>query len=763
MHASQATRSRLAPSSKISTLTLAVHLSLSLLVFSQSAQAQNATVSSDQKAADKDEKVLGTVRVTADAVPKEIEAKETYQAVTSTIGKGKQALRDIPQSVTVVTEHLIDDRHLDTLKDALHQTAGVTFLAAEGGEEDVRLRGYSMQQTGDILIDGMRDPAIYERDTFNYDRVEVLRGSASMLFGRGSTGGVVNQVSKQAFMLDQNEVEATYGTGNYARVTTDLNFVTGDASAFRLNAMKNMADNNGAGSSIDKEGVSGNYRWGIGEKNEFSASVFYLKNRNGINYGLPWLQTTAGSTDRTLINKDPSTYYGLDSDYANSDALNGTLSHIFRIAGGGEIKTSFRASQVSRDQRASTIRFAGASAQPDGQAVTADNISDDTVLTRGTQNKIQRLQSQVLQSDYTDKFKWLGLTHAVTAGVDFNHEFRTTYSAVIPSGVTITKTNTTVGDTDGAASVNEGARSIRTASDFDVYSAGTYFQDLVQVAEHWKVLGGMRFDYVNGTYNTYSTADSTLGQITADRARQDRLLSHRAGVIYQPNDEYSFHVSYGTSFNTSGDTYQYDAKGTNTPPEKSRNIEIGSKMDLFGGDLSARVALFHTTKYNERNTDSESVNDDNYVLSAERYAKGIDADISGRITPNWEVYFSYSWIPVAKISKGTSTGGEAVGTRPGLIPKHQATLWNTYKFNQDWRAGFGLNGRSKMYPQLVNTFQTDGYITVDTMVEYTVTRGLTLKLNGTNLTNRLYADSVYRGHYVPGKGRTFLLSASYKF
>ncbi|MEO7710813.1 MAG: TonB-dependent receptor plug domain-containing protein, partial [Caldimonas sp.] len=104
----------------------------------------------------------------------------SVRANTSTIGKGEQDLRDIPQSITVVTEKLIEDRRIDTLKEALHNTAGVTFMAAEGGEEDIRLRGLSLTASGDIYIDGMRDPAFYERDTFSYDRIELLRGSASM-------------------------------------------------------------------------------------------------------------------------------------------------------------------------------------------------------------------------------------------------------------------------------------------------------------------------------------------------------------------------------------------------------------------------------------------------------------------------------------------------------------------------------------------------------------------------------------------------------
>lgn len=156
-----------------------------LLAGSLSAMAQSSP-------SDKD-RTLKPVVVTEKA--KTPQGKDALNATHTSIGKGQQ-LRDIPQSVTVVTEKLIDDRDLDTVKEVLKNTSGISFLAAEGGEKDVRLRGLSLLATGDIFIDGMRDPAFYERDTFNLDRLEVLRGSASMLFGRGSTGGAVNQVSK---------------------------------------------------------------------------------------------------------------------------------------------------------------------------------------------------------------------------------------------------------------------------------------------------------------------------------------------------------------------------------------------------------------------------------------------------------------------------------------------------------------------------------------------------------------------------------------
>ena len=122
------------------------------------------------------------------------QGKDAFQTRRTSIGRGTQDLRDIPQSVTVLTEKLIDDARLDTLKEALHYTAGITFSATENGtDQDIRIRGFPAATAGDLLIDGMRDPSQYERDTFNLERVEVVRGSASMLFGRGSTGGVIDQ------------------------------------------------------------------------------------------------------------------------------------------------------------------------------------------------------------------------------------------------------------------------------------------------------------------------------------------------------------------------------------------------------------------------------------------------------------------------------------------------------------------------------------------------------------------------------------------
>jgi catecholate siderophore receptor len=173
-------------------------------------------------------KTLKTVTV-KDTLDSATASKENLLVKKAGIAKGQQDLKDIPQTVTVMTEKLMDDRNMDDFREVMKSTAGVTFQAGETGEEDVRMRGFSLAQAGDIYVDGMRDAPLIERDMFNVDRVEVLKGSASMLFGKGSTGGVVNQVSKQPFLMDQSEANLTVGNGNSRRLTVDFNLHTGQS------------------------------------------------------------------------------------------------------------------------------------------------------------------------------------------------------------------------------------------------------------------------------------------------------------------------------------------------------------------------------------------------------------------------------------------------------------------------------------------------------------------------------------------------------
>lgn len=698
-----------------------------------------------QQAVPESGKTLATVEVKEKAETPE--AKTSLRATETSIGKGKQKLRDIPQSITVITERLMDDRNLDDFKEVLRNTAGVTFQAGETGEEDIRLRGFSLVQAGDIYVDGMRDSSIYERDTFNYDRVEVLKGSASMLFGRGSTGGVVNQVNKKPFLMNSHEVKTTVGTGNELRVTGDFNLKTGDDAALRMNVMTHEADNWGA--KVSKKGIAPTYRWGIGTEDEFSVGLYHLEYNNRPSYNHPWILSN-GQIQPTL---DAKNYYGLASDYNKGRATYGTLSHTHRFSDGGELKTTLRHGRYERDLWSSVIRF-----QTTPTSVSA--ITDNTVLTRTQKGRIGISTTTLLQSDFSNDFDWFGKKHKVITGVDWSNEDALRNNNFSGGNSGLTTLVGTPNDGDWRADLRGDA----PMNKFNARTLGVYVQDTMALTPTVKLIAGLRNDNFNANYNTAAGASNS---------RTDVLWSPRLGALYQPNDVASYHVSYGTSFNTSGDVYQYavqgpNAKDANTPPEESRNIEVGGKFDLFERRLMLASSLFYSQKYNERNTDPDTAATQQ-LLSGMRHAAGLDVDVAGRISPKWDAFLSWTWLPMARIVdsnvalNAAGTGAQVAGDRPGLTPLHSASLWTTYRLTPQLRIGGGLNYRDRQNPEGARHVEAKAFTTLDLMAEYMITDLTTLKLNVTNVTNELYADSLYRGFYSPGAPQSVQLTLKVQF
>lgn len=194
------------------------------------------------------------------------------------------------------------------------------------------------------------------------------------------------------------------------------------------------------------------------------------------------------------------------------------------------------------------------------------------------------------------------------AGIDIAREEKTVYSArsAAQGGVDLPKPQTRAGTPDDGAWIDESRRVLRLNNQFSADAWGVYAQDLVQVAPHWKLLGGLRYDSLDGAYDQFGIPNAAPGPLTTVNYRQKiSEWSKRVGVLYQPDALQSFHFSYGTSFNTSGDAYSYNAQSANTPPEQSENIELGAKLDSSDRQWSTRLALFRSSKKNERNTDPD--------------------------------------------------------------------------------------------------------------------------------------------------------------
>ena len=728
------------------------------------------TISTTQALAQEtSEKTLRTVTV-QDSIESPTEAKASLLVKQTGIAKGKQQLKDIPQTVTVMTEKLMDDRNLDDFREVLKVTAGVTFMAGETGEEDVRMRGFSLQQAGDIYVDGLRDAPLIERDTFNLDRVEVLKGSASMLFGKGSTGGVVNQVNKQPFLMDQNEVNLTVGSGNKRRLTGDFNKQTGESAALRINAMAEKADNWGA--NVDKQGMGAGYRWGIGERDEFSVDLYHLQTQGQPLYDHPWMinngtSIASNNTSGTIVPVLPAkNYYNLASDHLNTQSTYGTFTHKHRFDQDSALKTTVRQGHYERDLKSGQVVFSS--------ATLLSNLSDSTSLTRRPKARVGESDVTQIQSDFTHSFNWLGHKHELISGVDYTRENALrNNSATTGSNGTLASTTTTVGNANsGDTQVDN--RGTLPMMQFLSQTVGVYAQDTFSLTEHVKLIGGLRFDRFSATFQD----PANYSAVTAHN-----LFSPRLGATWQPEPSTTYYTSVGTSYNTSGDSYLYGVNTglsptvtrnnvttanttlttLNTPPEKSRNFEVGGKFELFEGKSLLGIALFHSEKYNERNTDVDSASNQ-YLLSGKRHATGMEFNFVGRFTPQWDIFYNHTWIPEARIDassvalSSSGTGAQIQGDRPALTPKHSASLWTTYKLNALWRVGSGLNYRGEQNPEGQRTITAPAFTTIDAMVEYVASANSLVKLSVTNLTNKLYADSLYRGHYIPGADRRIEMS-----
>ena len=663
---------------------------------------------------------------------------QTYQSGVTSVGKTPAAARDIPQSLTVVTEKLMHDQGKDTLKEALQNVPGITFEAGEGGRigDNIRLRGFTV--AGDIYLDGMRDIAQYNRDTFDLDRIEVLRGSASMLFGRGSTGGVVNQVSKVPRLIDQNEVNATVGTGNYLRLDGDFNIVTGEDSALHFNAMTTDWDGRADKAGTHRKGLAADYRTGIGTDNEFLFSLYHLEYNDKPDLGGRWLQGVPAPLPSDK-------WYGVDSDYQRDSADIATLTHTHRYTDCSTLTTKVSDGQYKRDLWATQINgFA--------PGVTQGNFNANTVVNRGNQTRAGEEHHTFLQSDYLTQTQWLGLKNEILLGGEYALERSTrfTYSAVPakPATTVALASNTAVTDT----------RIKNWANTFQATTLGVYLQDTLSLNPYWKLVGGLRWDQFGGNYDR-----ATGGPL----ARTDAVWSKRMGVMYQPAEEVSYYASYGTSFNTSGDLYQYDNNSANTPPESSRNMEVGIKWELADGDLSVRTALARTDKYNERNTDVNQSTGE-YLLSGQRHTDSLEFEVAGRLSANWEVFAGLVFMNGVIDQAGSSAAAQAtVGMNPGLTPARQGNLWTTYRLNERWRVGGGLTAVSENHPasasaaSLSNT--APGYVKADALIEYQWNVNNTIKTNIDNLGDTVYYSSLYQAWPSLAPGRSIRVTWTSRF
>lgn len=689
-----------------------------------------------------------------------------YQATKTRVGKTYQDPQDVPQAVTTLTRELLHDQQVGSLREALRNVVGLSVNAAEGGRsgDNFNLRGF--YTFGDIYLDNMRDTAQYNRETFNLEQVDVLRGSAAMLFGRGQAGGVINQVTKMAELQDRNVLTGSLGSYDYHQVTGDFNKKLTDTAAIRVNVMDRYEETyrrnqaNGDHPSFDRQGIAISFGAGIGTENEFFLNHVYIQTRDVPDFGISFLNKRPINTTIGGTQVDDKSFYGGNKNFDNSDTriTTGIFTHKFNDD--TQLRTQLRHADYTRAFWAKTPSTAFA---PNVNLAGALGLG----LGTGTNDvaRVQYYETYNLQSDFSTKFDWAGMKHSVLSGVEYLYE-NSYRNALRNIG---TNANPMY---DGGQEVlglnNQYAK-------FNADNYAVYVQDSIEFIPHWTALVGVRRDEMKADYSAARAPHLNYGQ-----------NSYRSGLSWQPTSDQHYYITYSNSFSPTADLYQLTT--VKQPPERSRTLEVGSKWLFLDGDLAFRTAVFTTTKDWERNTDLAAFGN-TPILTKRRRTNGVEFELTGKITEHWDMFAGIAFLDARIINVAenidSTTGNPTTppdsrleGQRARNTPRTTFNLWTTYDWSNGWKVGGGIEAKADRYgysPVTTNastlfvngSFHPNtapGYARVDAMVAYEQPKWA-VRMNIKNLLDKTYYDAIYDngGFLTPGNKRQAIITTELKF
>ena len=644
-------------------------------------------------------------------------------------------IKDTPQSISVIPEQVLDERAMFTLRDALRTVPGISLAAGEGGGrqgDNLTLRGFPAGN--DVYIDGVRDLGQYARDTFNLESVEVLKGPSSVLFGRGSTGGVINQVSKSPKRTAFSEISGTVGSGPQGRTTVDLNQPFGASAALRLDVMGFKGDTPGRDEvTSERWGVAPSFAIGLNGPTRLIASYFYQGDDNVPDYGLPYLR---GGPARV----DTESFYGLPRrDYEHDDTHIGTLRLEHDFNENLRLRSTLRLALIERGSLVSIPAIVGT---PGGLPLSAIQVSRTGAQRSQVDTSVLNTTELVARFD-TWRFK-----HTLIAGFDASRE-NSTVRRYTFTGVPTTDLLNPIHDPDLSA--------MGRVKNFDgvsgATSVGVYAVDEIALTEQWKIMGGLRYDLFDAGFR-----NMFLGQ---KLSRTDEALSPRAALVFLPTTWQTYYFSYGTSFNPSAEALTLALNNSQTEPERNETFELGAKWDLLDGALGIRTALFRTYKNNARTTDPVL---GVQVTDGKQRVQGAEVEVVGRVRPGWNVWLSYAYLD-SRILQSTDilNGVPIEDKRIQNVPEHSASLWTTYDITPQWQVGGGAILVDKRYANNDNLNVVPSYVRGDLSAAYRPIKPLELRLNVINVSDERYYDAIHPSHVVPGNARTFLLTGTWRF
>ncbi|MEH2081816.1 MAG: TonB-dependent siderophore receptor [Nostoc sp.] len=610
--------------------------------------------------------------------------QDGYRVPDSSIGtRTDTPLRDIPQSIQVIPQQVIKDQRATRLTEVLKNVPGVVV---GGRSPRDPLNIYTIRGFGaftDTLLNGVQDRSIGSvgfGSNANVERVEVLKGPASVLFGQGGLSGQVNIVTKQPLRDPFYSVEVTAGNYNAYNGAIDLSGALNDSKTvlYRLNASAGTTESFIDFYNQQEYLIAPTVSWQISDRTKLTLEASYSLAQGPYDFGIPAqgsiLPNPNGEIPRNRSFSEPG--------------LNNAANGAFRI--GYNFEHRFSENWQARSVfQTSLFHLRRNILAPFG-------LRDDLrTIDRGIEDFDYDENAYNLDNYLVAKLTTGSIKHQLVAGFNLNR--------------TDTNTNDTFSDTTPLDIFNPvyGNITENFLPDFNFESRqqqlGFYLQDQITLAENLKVLLGGRFDIVNSEFRDLLNQTSDFSQAEA--------FSPRLGIVYQPIQPLSFYASYSRSFSSGSSAF-----GVGTPqPERGTQYEIGVKADLTDR-LAATLAFYDLTRTNLPTSDP---NDPRLtILIGEQRSRGIEFDVSGEILPGWNIIAGYAYTDAVI----TEDSDLPVGNRLESVPRHALNLWTTYEIQSGSLKGLGFGVGAFYYgdqeADINNTVELPSYIRTDAAIYY---------------------------------------------
>lgn len=651
--------------------------------------------------------------------------------LTEAIGSATKTLtpvRDIPQSITIVSKDQIREQAMVSIADVVTYVPGITAHQGENNRDQIVIRGNST--SADFFLNGVRDDVQYYRDLYMVDRVEALKGPNALVFGRGGGGGVINRVSKEAGFVRSREIALQGGSFGNKRFTIDLDEPLGRTVAFRINGLYENSDSFRRYVNLQRYGINPTITIAPGSQTRITLGYEHFYDKRIADRGIPSFQ---GRPADTPI----STYFGNPTDSPVRVGVNLVSAAIDNQVAGLNIRNRTLFGDYDRYYQ---------------NYVPGALTADKTRVTISAYNNATKRRNVFNQTDLTFDFSTGSIRHNFLAGAEVGRQLtdnlrNTGFFNNAATSILVPYDNPT---TDIPITFRQSATDAN--NHLQTKLAAAYVQDQIEFSRHLQLIAGLRFDYFDLQFHNNRTDD--------DLRRIDRLVSPRVGIVVKPIDILSIYGSYSVSYlPSSGDQFSsLTAITQQVRPEKFNNYEVGAKWDLRRA-LFLTMAVYRLDRTNTRATDANDPT--RIVQTGSQRTNGFEIGLNGSITRDWRISGGYAYQDA--IITNATTAARA-GAQVAQVPHHTLSFWNHYQILPKLAAALGVIHRSDMFAAVDNTVILPGYTKVDAAVYYSLTERWRLQANLESLFNRkYYLNADGNNNISPGRPRGLRLGLIARF